>query len=830
MPNPVNAAIRPDALPRRARCGAFAFGAAFGLALAGSAPAQDPSLARFTALARSGPAHEIPEGGHLGLVQALRDAGNDAVVALVASHPDDQYVLPATYLRFAQGYRVVVLLATRGEGGQNIEGAETGDELAAIRSVETEACARRLGLVVEHLNLPDAGYSRSAEETLELWGRDETTRALARALRRVRPDLVMTTHHGAETHGHDLALLEVLPAACALAGSPRAAIDGLAPVAIDRLYRGVEPGEASWFALPVDDVDPDRGETWRDLAYAALSASHRSQAPFRLIEDFFAGAERYIGVPVPGGRADGPPRDLHEGLPDAFGLLAAGAEEVEALRRRFDVELPAARGNRLRLAGAALGLRDDFVRVCRPAGALDQARVRRRIDALERVALHALGLRVRVRSARPVAVPGEPLDFAVEIGSAGPVPIRGIELTGADDSEPIVVTPANMSRPQPWTIEARLPVPEDALRRDPLRDLFRRERFAMPFRVALRFSLELDGASRTELEIPAELPVAVRPGIELRVAPRSLLIPDGDDAVRFNVRLRRNTDRPLVDRLRIQLPPGFDAEPRSVELDLRTEPEQGYLFRLLLPSGLRPGPQPIRVRVGEHSARVELHRVPVSVPPDLRVGLIAGVDDAARTVLSQLGCELVVLSEAALPTRPLDDLDTIVVDIRALNHHAAARAEFNRLLDFAAAGGRLLVLYHKDSEFDPEQTGQRFFPRDLPLRIGKGRVTREDAPIELLLPDHPLLRSPNRIVAEDWDGWTQERGLYFPSSWDPAYRPLLRCADPGQPAEDGALLQAPTGRGEFVYCALALHRQLKTLHPGAVRLFANLVSHRRRGR
>ena len=92
------------------------------------------------------------------------------------------------------------------------------------------------------------------------------------------------------------------------------------------------------------------------------------------------------------------------------------------------------------------------------------------------------------------------------------------------------------------------------------------------------------------------------------------------------------------------------------------------------------------------------------------------------------------------------------------------------------------------------------------------------------------LNQPNRIRSEDWDGWTQECGLYFASSWADGYTPLLRIADPGEPAEDGALLFAATGRGEFVYCALALYRQIKNLHPGACRLFANLVAHRRTDR
>ena len=94
----------------------------------------------------------------------------------------------------------------------------------------------------------------------------------------------------------------------------------------------------------------------------------------------------------------------------------------------------------------------------------------------------------------------------------------------------------------------------------------------------------------------------------------------------------------------------------------------------------------------------------------------------------------------------------------------------------------------------------------------------------MLAPEHPLLNRPNRIRLEDWDGWIQERGLYFPADWSEGYEAILRMHDPGEPPLDGALLYGRVGEGEFLYCALALHRQLKNLHPGACRLFANLVT------
>ena len=111
-----------------------------------------------------------------------------------------------------------------------------------------------------------------------------------------------------------------------------------------------------------------------------------------------------------------------------------------------------------------------------------------------------------------------------------------------------------------------------------------------------------------------------------------------------------------------------------------------------------------------------------------------------------------------------------------------------------------------------------------PLRIGKYRVTREDVPVEVLLPDHPLLNYPNKIHPEDWDGWVQERGLYFPEHYAPEYQEIIAMGDPDYPPSRAALLYAVHGEGEYIYCALALYRQLDSLHPGACRILANLVS------
>ena len=141
-----------------------------------------------------------------------------------------------------------------------------------------------------------------------------------------------------------------------------------------------------------------------------------------------------------------------------------------------------------------------------------------------------------------------------------------------------------------------------------------------------------------------------------------------------------------------------------------------------------------------------------------------------------------------------------------------------RLFDWVEAGGTLVVQYNTSFE----QVTDRLGP--FPLKLGRDRVTDEESKVTLLAPEHPLLTTPNRIGPADFEGWVQERGLYFPATWDERYTPLLGMADPGEKESKGALLAARHGKGTYVYTGLSFFRQLPAGVPGAIRLFANLVS------
>ena len=225
-------------------------------------------------------------------------------------------------------------------------------------------------------------------------------------------------------------------------------------------------------------------------------------------------------------------------------------------------------------------------------------------------------------------------------------------------------------------------------------------------------------------------------------------------------------------------------------------------------------PQPLY-----RTAEARVVSVPVRIAHDLRVGYIEGAGDDGAAALRQLGAHVESLDAATLANGDLARFDAIVAGIRAYEVRADLLAYNDRLLEYVRAGGTFIVQYNK---YELVEGG--FMPFPATMARPHGRVTDETAAVTLLAPDHPVLSSPNRITAADFEGWVQERGLYFLNSWDERYTPLLAMADAGEAPERGALVAARVGNGWYVYTGLALFRQIPEGVPGAYRLLANLVS------
>jgi hypothetical protein len=218
------------------------------------------------------------------------------------------------------------------------------------------------------------------------------------------------------------------------------------------------------------------------------------------------------------------------------------------------------------------------------------------------------------------------------------------------------------------------------------------------------------------------------------------------------------------------------------------------------------------------TARVKV--IDVAVAPNLRVVYIMGVGDQVPQALAQLGATVDLISPEQLASGDLSQYNAIVTGVRAYERRADLRANNQRLLAYAENGGTVLVQYNK-FEFNEAQYGP------YPAKVSSDRVTDENAPIEVLVPDHPAFTTPNQLGPETWTGWVQERGLYFLGQRDPRYADLVQSSDPfpyNSGAKRGALVEARVGKGRWVYIGLGLWRQLPAGTEGAYRLMANLIS------
>ena len=204
-----------------------------------------------------------------------------------------------------------------------------------------------------------------------------------------------------------------------------------------------------------------------------------------------------------------------------------------------------------------------------------------------------------------------------------------------------------------------------------------------------------------------------------------------------------------------------------------------------------------------------------------RIGYIMGAGDEVPKALRNLGYDVVELSDETLENADLSSFDTIIIGVRAYNTRDILKLVKERLLQYVDRGGTLVVQYNVASGSLADRIGP------YPFTIGRDRVSVENAPVVFLAPGHPLLNVPNKITAKDFEGWIQERGLYFASQWDEKYETVLACHDPGEPDRKGGLLYARYGKGVFVYTAYAWFRQLPAGVPGAFRIFANIISARK---
>jgi hypothetical protein len=202
------------------------------------------------------------------------------------------------------------------------------------------------------------------------------------------------------------------------------------------------------------------------------------------------------------------------------------------------------------------------------------------------------------------------------------------------------------------------------------------------------------------------------------------------------------------------------------------------------------------------------------------IGYIMGAGDEIPVALEQLGYKVTLLDEYNIKNNDLSKYDAIVSGIRVYNENKYMVSTQQHLMNYVKNGGTYVVQYNVNRGLLTEEIGP------YPMKLSRDRVTVEEANVTLLNPTHPILVTPNKITANDFNGWIQERGLYFANEWDDNYTPILEMNDPNETLSQGSLLVADYGKGKFIYTGLSFFRELPAGVPGAFRLFANIVSYK----
>jgi len=345
-----------------------------------------------------------------------------------------------------------------------------------------------------------------------------------------------------------------------------------------------------------------------------------------------------------------------------------------------------------------------------------------------------------------------------------------------------------------------------------------------------------------------ERPLAVVPQFSVALEPGEQVVPVNDGKeLTVRVGVRASSDGALAETLRLELPAGWKSEPRELPVHLpKSADKKDFVFKLS-PTSLQEGRTEVRAILeagGKKYAegytvvtredlgaayyyqpavqRVSI--VDVKVPKGLKVGYIMGAGDDIPTVLEQIGMNITMIPADKLASEDLSKYQTIVLGIRAYDTQKDVIANNKRLLDFVENGGRLVVQYNTLGSFGVpiDFNSGKYTP--YPATLSRARVSVEEAPVKILEPGNPIFHFPNEITQKDFDGWVQERGLYFMSQWDANFTPLLESHDPGENEQKGGLLIAHYGKGTYIYTGYAFFRQLPAGVPGAVRLFVNLLS------
>lgn len=780
---------------------------------------------------------------------ALKKLNVAGSVLYIAAHPDDENTRLLSYLAKESKLRTGYLSITRGDGGQNLIGNEQAELLGLIRTQELLAARRIDGAEQFFTRAIDFGYSKTPDETFEIWGKEQILADVVWVIRNFRPDVIITRfpEDGRGGHGHHTAsAILAREAFTAAADSKRFPnqLKHVQPWQAKRLvwntfnFGGNNTTADDQLKLNIGVFNPLLGKSYSEIA-AESRSSHKSQgfgsSPQRgvLLEYF---------TPVAG---DAPKKDLFEGIDFTWNRIQGGeniGRQISQTEQNYDEDDPAKSVPALiKILQETSKIKDIYWK------ALKENEVKNLIAA-------CAGLWFEAAAEDPVSAVTEPLKITLRAinnsqvkinmdrkgntqNSSGQVLKEGNLFTDAE-----TVRPSAISQPY-WLAAPKHPVGYY---------MVKNQQFIgypeNPEPLSYTFVFNINGQKITYTKpvvyqstdpVRGEVyqPLVIAPPVTATPSDHSIVF-SGQKPHAVLVALKSFTAN-ATGNLVAQVPAGWKVSPGTVKFSLPDKGDESTVSFTVTPSAsAKTGALTFAVETDGKTYNHGFHTIQYDhipkqtlfppaaanlVNPELkiagkRIGYLAGAGDLVPASLKGVGYDVTLLSENQILGGNLSGYDAIVTGVRAYNVNDRMKILQPKLLQYVENGGTLLVQYNVSNPLKTEDLGP------YPFKLSRDRVTEENAAVTFLDADHPVLNYPNQITKKDFEGWVQERGLYFVADQDRRYTTPLQMNDTDETPSNGSLLVANYGKGRYVYTSLSFFRQLPAGVPGAYRLFVNLIS------
>jgi LmbE family N-acetylglucosaminyl deacetylase len=780
-----------------------------------------------------------------------------ASVLYIAAHPDDENTRLLAYFSKEKLYRTAYLSLTRGDGGQNLIGDEQGVDLGLIRTQELLAARRIDGAEQFFTRAFDFGFSKSPEETMKLWDREKVLADMVWVIRRFKPDVIITRFPttGEGGHGHHTASGILAEEAFKAAADPKRfpqqlKIDHTTTWQATRLvwnsfnFGGNNTTRDSHYKFDVGAFNAVLGKSYGEIA-AESRSQHKSQG---------------FGVPSSRGPVleyfktifgEAPVNDIMDGVQTNWNRFRQGVynEMVDSLLKDFSFEHPEQTVPGLvKFYQALLWAEDEHWR-------------EKKLREVEDLLVACSGLYLEASSAAPFAITGDSLRVKILLNnrSGANIHLTRLSMDRFDSSFTSQALAANRN----MEINTTIAVPDNKTPSQPywlewpmtgnMFDVRNQKLIGNPDTEAayhVTFMLTIEGqpviikrALKYKFTDPVKgelfQPLVVVPAVTVTAHP-SLVIQTNDQPPLYHVGLKTMRDRALINGQLIHwakpkvisLQKGITMAEKNVEREFSSANNMVNPGTHIFP-GVRSGDAmnnyslTMRQIKYDHiptityykPAEVMIKKIDVKIRGK-KIGYIEGAGDKVPEALKQMGYEVTLLTDNLLSTTDLNQYDAIVTGVRAYNTRESLNGQYDRLMEYVKQGGNLVVQYNTNNQLGPVKV--KISP--YPFTISRNRVTDEQSPVQFLKPEHPLLNTPNVITQKDFDGWIQERGIYFATDLAPEYETILSMNDPGEAPMNGSLVVAKHGKGNFIYTGLAFFRELPAGVEGAYRLFANILS------